>query len=237
MILYFITKMYFEILYWSLFIALINKDTAHMPDKKRWFCNHAIVNAIVIYLTIRDMFTILTNPFGFTYIECPSTNCIYTPDRKPASIDATLLVLLLHIYHILCYKVNKSDKIHHFVMCTVLLIPLYNSNNDMFLTFTNYSLFFLCGLPGFIDYTLMYKVESGEILLLEEKRINTYLNVWLRALGILYGAFVAYIYYIIGLIPIYYMLPVIISFIWNAQFYSYEVCVSYGVTMVRPVTL
>ena len=41
------------------------------------------------------------------------------------------------------------------------------------------------GLPGGIDYLLLILVKIGKIKSIEEKRINTYLNNYIRAPGIL----------------------------------------------------
>ena len=41
------------------------------------------------------------------------------------------------------------------------------------------------GLPGGIDYYLLIQVKRGKIKSIEEKKINTYLNNYIRAPGIL----------------------------------------------------
>ena len=47
----------------------------------------------------------------------------------------------------------------------------------------SYFLFFICGLPGMIDYGMLAIGYDRR----EEKRINTYLNNYLRSPGIIFG--------------------------------------------------
>lgn len=70
------------------------------------------------------------------------------------------------------------DWLHHILMVAVgapLLItgevgPLMNFNN-----------FWMCGVPGGIDYCLLFCVKSGWMRPLSEKRVNAGINVWVRA--------------------------------------------------------
>ena len=38
--------------------------------------------------------------------------------------------------------------------------------------------FFICGLPGMIDYFMLGLAKLGKLDIMEEKRINAFLNVW-----------------------------------------------------------
>jgi hypothetical protein len=103
--------------------------------------------------------------------------------------------------------------------------------------FTNYILFFTCGLPGGIDYYNMVRVYRGTIDKSYEKGINTDLNMWLRSPGILYGAFIAWVHMTEGKMTYYYAIPVILALIWNAQYFAKEVCISYGKTLKHHLTI
>ena len=50
-------------------------------------------------------------------------------------------------------------------------------------TLLGFSLFFTTGLPGGIDYFLLFLVRNNMLNPLIEKRINTWLNVWIRSAG------------------------------------------------------
>ena len=45
------------------------------------------------------------------------------------------------------------------------------------------SLFFTTGLPGLIDYTLLFLQRNNIINKYFEKKVNTFLNLWIRAPG------------------------------------------------------
>jgi hypothetical protein len=47
----------------------------------------------------------------------------------------------------------------------------------------SHALFFTTGLPGLIDYTLLFFNRNNLIHKSIEKRVNTFLNLWIRAPG------------------------------------------------------
>jgi hypothetical protein len=47
----------------------------------------------------------------------------------------------------------------------------------------NYSLFFTTGLPGMIDYFLLFLVKNNKIQFIVEKKINSWINLWIRCPG------------------------------------------------------
>jgi hypothetical protein len=113
-------------------------------------------------------------------------------------------------------------------MLLTLSIPLFNQGNGDFLGVCNYCLFFLCGLPGGLDYYLMYLVERQRLSKLTEKYYNTALNTWIRAPGIIYGAFVSYQAWLTQRASPLIAVPVAVVLLWNAQYYSSYVAYSYG---------
>ena len=53
--------------------------------------------------------------------------------------------------------------------------------------------FFICGLPGGIDYGMLAAVKEGLLSSDREKFLNTKLNVWMRAPGLTMVAYAIYI--------------------------------------------
>ena len=86
---------------------------------------------------------------------------------------------LLHFYHILFFKLNNADKLHHFFMLFICAPLTYMTDN----VFTSFALFFLTGLPGFIDYALLYFVKLGIIDSLTEKYAYLLITTWIRNPG------------------------------------------------------
>lgn len=188
-------------------------------DNHRWCYIHSIANMVTTCMTARGAVTLLSS--DATIAEATGFN-----------LNASIIVMALHLYHLLMFKIKKGDILmHHIVMMLVLLIPFWNEHNNTFLMFTDYSLFFLCGLPGGIDYYLMHMCYTGKIQKTMEKYINTLLNAYIRAPGILYGAFYIYRRYMNHHhIPFSYMIAVLLTFMWNAQHFFKEVAISYGRT-------
>ena len=65
-------------------------------------------------------------------------------------------------------------------MCGVALPMGLTMNSGPLL---NYSLFFLTGLPGGINYILLFLSRNKCMERLTQKRINNSLNLWIRAPG------------------------------------------------------
>ena len=89
-------------------------------------------------------------------------------------------------------QVNSADIFHHLVFAGVGNTSNYIVNYG---PIANAYFFFICGLPGCIDYFLLALVRCGAIDRMVEKNVNTVLNVWLRGPGLtlVYGfAWAAY---------------------------------------------
>jgi hypothetical protein len=182
----------------------------------RWCYIHSLGNLIVTCLTFRGAITMFS-----------SDQTIF--NATGFNLSSSVVVMAMHLYHLLMFNISQlSILFHHIIMMMVLIIPFLNHTNYV-LIFTDYSLFFLCGLPGGIDYYMMHWYYTGRLDKLTEKKINTRLNAYIRAPGILYGAFFVYRHYINGGdLSLLYMIIVVITFIWNAQYFSNEVAISYG---------
>lgn len=197
----------------------INGTLRKWNEKTRWFAIHTIFNLINVILTLPDTILLLKDPLNTTYTY--------------PSIHPTCLVMSLHLYHVYGFRLNYIDKLHHGVMCALLLLTYVHYYEPKAIGFTNAVLFFVCGLPGGIDYYLMTQVSLGNMDTIQEKSINVFLNTWIRSVGIMYCVFTTYINYIYG----YYGNPfvtgaVIIVLAWNAQYFSQLTAIAYGQRLV-----
>ena len=178
----------------------------------RFFLLHVFVNSVVVLSSTQEMITVLGNP-----LRSFSNNNVI-----PMNI-----VLVFHVYHMLVYSDLKPvDWIHHLVMMGTLILPFLD---PAAISVTNAIMFFTCGLPGLIDYSLMAAVKSGKIDLLTEKQVNTLLNTWIRGPGILACAYVCYLRYRYCMYGN--LLFVVLStaaLYWNAQYFTKAVAFSYG---------
>ena len=99
-----------EVLSCGIFLLFLD-ITIPTHRKHKWVLIHSIINWFIVCFTIGDT---------WNYFMCPT--CIHSSENAYAMV----YVLLLHIYHTLCYTCNCLDYIHHFVMCSLLGIPLYS---------------------------------------------------------------------------------------------------------------
>lgn len=137
-----------------------------------WFTVHAIVNAFVVLFTFPDLVATLVDP----------GNCLITPESKVP----VLIALSLHTFHIIsCSRgLTLIDWIHHMISCGLVgVLQIY------FLTgpIDNYTIFFICGLPGGIDYAMLALAKYGIIDRLTQKKICVKLNMYIRMPGALFG--------------------------------------------------
>jgi hypothetical protein len=157
----------------------LNKIRYFQRDNSRWFLMHTIANTYIVWYTFNDMLSLIINPLLDInmYVNKPS-----------------FMVLSLHLYHIIRFfkKLTIDDWWHHILNCFLVLGLVWYYE---FGIIVNYFIFYMCGLPGGIDYLLLTLNEIGIIYRLTEKRINKYLNMWIRLPGILYGCMIGYIGY------------------------------------------
>ncbi len=135
----------------------------------RYYFNHIICNSIVVYNTFNSMLN--------CYNICNITNI-----NNDELYFVKCAVYSLHIYHFLWYykKLRRDDWMHHILMIGLVLplsdiIPQHN--------IISHGLFFTTGLPGLIDYSLLFLNRNNIVSRNTEKELNTYLNVWIRAPG------------------------------------------------------
>ena len=137
--------------------------------------------------------------------------------------------MVLHFWHCVAYgKLSYDDYFHHFIfavgMGSVNLIWDWGYSS-------NFLLFFICGLPGGLDYLMLAAVKHNYIEKISEKRINKLLNVWCRGPGCIAGASLLWINWVSGNtnhIPWQVKTIIILLAISNGQYYSRRVVASWA---------
>jgi hypothetical protein len=129
-----------------------------------YYLIHAIHNAAIVYMTIPDVIHTWIGVHG------------------KQNMTALELVFALHFYHVFLYrhKFRVDDWLHHILMIGIALpIGGYFASGSLL----GYSLFFTTGLPGGIDYALLFLVRNNLLSRKKEKTINAWLKVWIRSPG------------------------------------------------------
>ena len=119
----------------------------------RWLILHSLANLAITIFSLQDFYATLIDPVN-------SCNAAY-------SLVPVYGIAALHLYHILAFRnLSTSEWIHHLLfggaICTIGI--LFASG-----PLQNFIAFFICGLPGGIDYLLLFLVKQGIVQKLEEK--------------------------------------------------------------------
>jgi hypothetical protein len=133
-----------------------------------YYAVHSVHNAAIAYSTFPEVVATLTQ---FT-----------TAIHAPVNLFALEICAALHLYHIMYYykKFRFDDWLHHALMIGIAL-PIGGIVSSG--TMLGFSLFFTTGLPGCISYALLVMSRNFWIRRDIEKRINTWVNVWVRSPG------------------------------------------------------
>jgi hypothetical protein len=154
-------------------IIYYNETKLNKKDKYgRWFMLHFIINTFITLLTFEDVVA-----------------CLFDPNKSNEPFDyyiAGSFAVSLHLYHTLNFTLTQLDIYHHFISCFLCTPLCYLYQNKGLSCY----LFFCTGLPGGIDYLLLYMVKNNYIQTITEKKLNSYLNTYLRIPG---GAITSYL--------------------------------------------
>ena len=185
-----------------------------------WYFTHAVVNAFIVYAAWDDVWYVLKNPLN-----------AHAGFPRGRTADSMTPIMILHIFHIYAMPCTTEDYIHHAVSvglvggigCTVPWGYILNLMN-----------FFICGLPGGIDYVLLFLVKAGLLKKLTEKRVNSQLNLMIRWPGIAISSYIAVMAkFNAGSAPIPGWLPifsVVLLHSLNASYYCQKVIGNYYVS-------
>lgn len=175
-------------------------------QKCRWFLLHALCNLYIMYYSYSNLVICLRNPLY----------CSITP-WDDNSTRAFLMCTFLHLYHCFFFQLSKDDIIHHGMMLFIAGPITYRVNTISSIS----SLFFLSGLPGFIDYSLLWLFKCFKLNNKIRKYIFVMVNLLIRSPGCLLIAYINVLNYTIESL----ILTIIIY--WNSQFYLNQAYESY----------
>ena len=176
-----------------------------------YYLVHSVHNVMVVYYTYPDVIN--------TYMHYDRIHTF------PTNMTAICLCFALHFYHIAIYwkKFRTDDWLHHGLMIGIALPVslIYESN-----TLVGYSLFFTTGLPGGIDYALLFCVRNRWLDKNSEKKINAWLNIWIRSPGCISQAvFILLSIRNINWLSLHFFIPLLSAILvyWNGQYFMRQV--------------
>jgi len=194
-------------------LYIIHRVLIQINKNAMWFQLHSIANIIVAFFTYNDVI-----------------DCFNDPNRSQEYVSyyiAPCMALTLHIYHVMFFEMRKEDWIHHVGSCFVS-IPMSLNYPKKGLSFY---CFFCCGLPGAIDYALLSLYKNDFCSKLVEKKINAYLNSYIRMPGGIIGCYLIYkdAFYMETGILLLSNLLLSFSIFMNTCFYGKQAIENYGV--------
>ena len=155
-------------------IYILDLSIIRLGYKGRWFQLHTITNAMITYLSYNDTMECFTNPKHS--IE-PITNYYYL-----------YIILITHLYHCVAFKIRFEDWLHH-IISVIIPSPIFilypNKANSV-------SCFFICGLPGTIDYAMLTLYKNDMITKKTQKMMCAYLNTYIRMPGCIVSVYLLY---------------------------------------------
>ena len=184
--------------------------------KARWYMVHVIGNLYLTWEVIPPIIELLSNPL----IEI---NLNYNPDI----INITIMI---HLYHLLFFKCTKDDIWHHFSFGIPGTFLKYYGQDCLGKNLA-INLFFVCGLPGAIDYFYLTLLELNYIDKLTRIKQCCYNNNWFRAPGLIVSATFHYLRLVVNgfswINILYFILSLIPSY-FNGQYYLQQVLLTGG---------
>ena len=140
----------------------------YFSKNESYFLLHFLFNFWVSWTVYDDVIFTLVNPFKI-YQDTLFSN---------SGIMSTLGIMCFHLNHLLFYSnLTREDWIHHIISSFLVPITAFIFPFSHILSLSN---IVMCGIPGGIDYLLLFFVKLKILNKLTEKRINRFLNLLIR---------------------------------------------------------
>jgi hypothetical protein len=178
----------------------------HSPA--RWFVIHAAGNLVVSVGAWHDVVECFRDPVHSFNGRC--------------SLIPALWVPAIHLYHMLAFRLDRADIVHHLLFCSVICPVGLIWEVGVAQSAVG---FFISGFPGMLNYMMLALRKHGYITnALTVKVYNARINVWLRAPGLLFCAFCIWVAE--GAVRVHWVALVLVGLLLyvNGLYYMQEVC-------------
>uniref|UniRef100_A0A6C0ACK4 TLC domain-containing protein n=1 Tax=viral metagenome TaxID=1070528 RepID=A0A6C0ACK4_9ZZZZ len=182
LILLFDTKVYYKSKTYAKLKNTISIERLEIKNiERRWYFIHTLSNLFITIKCFHDVVFVLFNP-------------LKAVDGEFNTISIATAIAL-HLYHVYMCKKNMDiiDWIHHILNAFLVGFTTLFYYKGRLVNFIN---FFICGLPGGLDYLCLTLNKYGLMSRFVEKRINVFQNNWIRSPGILTGCVIGYINFV-----------------------------------------
>ena len=149
----------------------------------RWYFVHASANAFITLYSLSDVVHVFVDP-----------NTAFIRPASASSINYKVAAMIgaVHAFHALFYTLTPADIFHHVAFVIFNQVAIFwptlagweASHSMQWGSVINAINFFVCGLPGGIDYLCLCGVKDKLLSRERHKKIQAALNVWCRCPGI-----------------------------------------------------
>jgi hypothetical protein len=189
-----------------------------------YFLLHAIFNLWVTWIVFEEVVFIFLNPLNIYLVGNFSIN----------GIISTLGIMAFHTHHLLFYSnLTLEDWIHHMISSIILPITALILPYSSILCLSNAA---MCGIPGGIDYFMLFLVKLQIIDKMTEKKINRLLNLLIRwpIMFLCFYIFIINVYH--NMVKSEYITIMIVAFVlhmFNAAYYCDKVIGNYYIKALK----
>jgi hypothetical protein len=146
-------------------------------DTSRYFLLHTLANWVITVSSASDTLAVLQDPIGAALGAC--------------NMLPSYMMPCLFSYHLGVFRnVPREEWEHHLLFGAGLTGPGLGYCVG---PVQNAVAFFMCGLPGGIDYGMLAAVKEGLLAASTEKVWNARIQVWCRSPGILLASYALYL--------------------------------------------
>lgn len=161
-------KIYLTFLLSLFSIHTLSKYLFKYSDLATWYLIHSIGNIFITYYCLEPIYHLLGDPIFHM--------------MNPTDFHITMvLIIILHTYHMLFFKCTNDDIFHHITFVGIGSLVVYFYKNGYFLALSN---FFICGLPGAIDYFFLFLYKISYIDKNTRLKEAVFVNLWIRSTGL-----------------------------------------------------
>ncbi len=139
-------------------------------NSARYYLMHVFLNLNVVYLTYQDTYDYLLYPLSIKN------------EYSYSSLASVCSIISFHLYHFINEKLDLETQIHHIISVFVCASSGLTLPTGSIIGSIN---FFMCGLPGGLDYLMLFMVKYEFIDKLTEKYYNRWLNLLIRMPGMM----------------------------------------------------
>jgi hypothetical protein len=158
----------------------------NVPAHARFPILHAIGSAAVAVTAAPDVMRVFLS-------EDPIRTC-----RGPAyTMLAESIVVALHLYHVIEFRLSRWEVYHHSVFVPSLFLVALGGKN-IGGAMMNSAAFFICGLPTMVAQILTAAVHLGCIARPTERRVAAAVHQWVRNPGIIFVVCALWYAWVVG---------------------------------------